>query len=169
MRSVEMLAAFFVHADEGCDCAGLTRQPFYRCWSSRAMALKSPADLGFDRPRFFLPTSTIQYVIIPTAWRNPGSPFAGGLKGITDRADVRRKSAPERVAAAVELARQRQGQLIVWCGQNIESKQMSKALGSDAIEIEGSQTPDEKLNVFAPSCAVMCASWSLKLASPGLG
>ena len=144
MRRVEMLAAFFVHDDKGWRLRGHAREPFYHWLASWAMALKSPADLGFDGSRFLLPTLTIQDVIIPTAWRNPGSLFAGGLKGITDRADVRRKSAPERVAAAVELARERQGQLIVWCGQNIESKQMSKALGSDAIEIEGSQTPDEK-------------------------
>ena len=106
MRREDMLASFFVHDDAGWRLRGHARTPFFRWLASWAMSLKNPADLGYDGSRFALPPLTIRDVVVETEWRKPGELFAGKLKGITDRVDVRRQTISTRVQAAVEVIEQ---------------------------------------------------------------
>ncbi len=55
MKRNEMLASFFVHDQDGWRLRGHAAKPFYRWLASWSMALKSPADLGYDASRFILP------------------------------------------------------------------------------------------------------------------
>jgi len=73
---------------------GHASKAFYRWLASWALAMKSPSDLGYDASRFALPPLNIVDSIVETDWRKPGHLFPGGLKGITDRADIRKASAP---------------------------------------------------------------------------
>lgn len=144
MRRVEMLAAFFVHDEDGWRLRGHAREPFFRWLASWAMSLKTPADLGYDDSRFNLPPLEIlDTKVKSTAHISTGQLF-GGLKGIGDRSRVRALTVRDRVTAAAQLAQDAEGQVIVWCGLNNESKAITATLCGIAVEVEGSQEPDEK-------------------------
>jgi len=141
MKRNEMLASFFVHDEDGWRLRGHASKPFYRWLASWCMAMKSPADLGYDASKFTLPKLTIHDAIVPTDWRKPGELFPGGLHGITDRISVRKNSVHSRIETAAKIANESKGQVIVWCGLNTESDAVTKAifgsenlLGSDSIE-----------------------------------
>ncbi|MCH8135373.1 MAG: helicase [Proteobacteria bacterium] len=141
----EMLACFFVHDQKGWRLRGHAHDSFYKWMASWSMTLRSPEDLGYDGSRFALPELRIHDLTIATDWRRPGQLFPGDLKGISDRAKVRKASAADRVKASARLIERIDGQIIVWCGLNDESQLISRSLGRDAIEVSGSMSTEEKL------------------------
>jgi DNA modification methylase len=143
MRREEMLASFFVHDENGWRLRGHAAKPFYRWLASWAMSLKSPADIGFNASAFALPELRIHDVIVETEWRRPGELFPGDLKGITDRADVRRQSIDDRVRAATAIASKASGQVVVWCGLNDEAAAVTAAI-EGAVEVAGSDSMEVK-------------------------
>lgn len=146
MSRVEMLAAFFVHDDAGWRLKGHAREPFYRWLASWSISLLRPSDLGYDDAGFDLPGLTITPHLLPAAYTPPGQLFATTLKGVGDRAAVRRATAAARVAATVDLIGAAPDEpWIVWCGLNSEQDALAAALGSAAISIYGSLPPDEKV------------------------
>jgi superfamily II DNA or RNA helicase len=149
MSRVEMLSAFFVHDDDGWRLKGHARQPFFRWLASWAMSLKNPSDLGFDDAGYDLPPLAITPEIVSTDYVPEGQLFATVLKGVSDRAHVRKRTVQDRVAAAVELIRADDGQpWIVWTGRNDESESVTKAI-PDAVEVTGSQSPEQKADALA--------------------
>jgi hypothetical protein len=99
----EMLATFFVHDEDGWRLKGHARQPFYRWLASWAMSLRRPSDLGYADDGYDLPPLEIESVIVSTDYAPPGQMFATALKGVGDRAAVRRDTLKERVAKAHEI------------------------------------------------------------------
>jgi hypothetical protein len=107
----EMLATFFVHdmdkhkdrTTSGWRLKGHAQDPFYRWLASWGMSVQKPSDLGYDDALFALPPLSIESVILPTDYVPPGQLFATTLKGIGDRAAVRKQTIGERVSAAVSL------------------------------------------------------------------
>ena len=87
-----------------------------------------------------MPPLTIKTHYVKTAFQREGELFASmGLKGITDRSAVRRGSITARVALAAQLAREAEGQVMLWCGLNEESSQLARLLADDSsTEITGS-------------------------------
>lgn len=146
MKRTDMLSAFFVHDDSGWRLRGHAANAFYRWMASYAMALRSPDDIGFDGRAFQLPPLTIKAHTVQTPRYANGALFNDiGLKGITDRAATRRNTLSERVALAVTLAQQAEGQVICWCGLNEESTALARALGPDAcVEVHGTLSLEEK-------------------------
>lgn len=150
MSRVEMLAAFFVHDEDGWRLRGHATRPFYRWLASWCMALKKPSDIGYEDNGFELPSLTIADEVVTTDWRIPGNLFAGGLRGITDRAAVRKRSVPDRLEAAARIVRESEGQVIVWCGLNTESEKIAGMLGEDAVEVSGAHsTADKESKIMA--------------------
>lgn len=147
MQRNEMLASFFVHDQDGWRLRGHARQPFYRWLASWSMALKSPSDLGYDGSAFVLPELTIHDEVVETEWRKPGHLFAGGLKGITDRADVRKTSVMNRVERCAEIIKRTSGQVIVWCGLNTEADEIADAIPL-AVNVAGSDSAEDKADNF---------------------
>lgn len=147
MKRTDMLSSFFVHDQDGWRMRGHAREPFFRWLTSWAMAMKSPADLGYDGSRFKLPPLRIHDEVVSTGWRRPGQLFPGGLKGITDRSSVRRESIDDRVARAVEIATSTEDQVIVWCGLNDESKAAAAAIPG-AVEVCGADSIESKVDAI---------------------
>lgn len=138
----EFLATWFVHDDAGWRMKKHAKLPFYRWLASWAVALRSPADIGFSDAGFQLPTLSIRDVIVE-------SPHAGhslfpeiAVKGITGRMAARRGSLEPRVAAATELVTTGKPWLI-WCGLNPESEAMTAAV--DGVEVKGSDSYASKV------------------------
>jgi hypothetical protein len=144
MPRVEMLAAFFVHDDEGWRLRKHAREPFYRWLASWGMSMLHPRDLGFEAEGYDLPPLTVEPVVVRTDYVPEGQLFPTGLHGIGDRSAVRKGTLTERVRRAADLILSEPGESwIAWCGLNAESDELA-CLIPGAIVVEGSQSPDEK-------------------------
>ena len=143
MTREQMLATFFVHDQDGWRMRGYAKDKLFQWLATWAMAMKRPDDLGFDGTGYDLPALNIIDHVVETDWRREGELFPGALKGITDRADVRRSSVGERVVRAVDIATNTEGQVIIWCGLNRESEAIARAM-PEAVHVQGSDDPDVK-------------------------
>lgn len=143
MTRAEMLAHFFVHDDSGWRLKGHAVEPFYRWLASWGMAIKRPSDLGYSDDGFVLPALTVTPHFVPTNWKPDGYLFPVKLKGITERASVRKTTMIPRVAKCVEIIESEPDeQWLVWCGTNDEGKALTQAL--EAIEVKGNDDADYK-------------------------
>lgn len=148
MSRPEMLSAFFVHDDEGWRLKGHASEPFFRWLASWGMSVRKPSDLGYDDDGFILPELSIRAQFVETDVAPDGALFFTGLKGITDRASVRRKTAVDRVQAAADLANGDSGeQWILWCGLNQEADALAR-LVPDAVNVQGSDDPESKASAL---------------------
>lgn len=145
----EMLSAFFVHGSlgqgekDGWRLKGHAEDAFFRWLASWGMAVRRPSDLGYDDAGFALPPLTIRPEFVASDYVPDGQLFFGGLKGVTDRAQVRRGTVDERVSLAAGLVNDSAEQWIVWHGLNSEGEALVRAI-PDAVMVEGSQSPEQK-------------------------
>jgi hypothetical protein len=149
MSPSEMRSTFFIADSRGefmrYRLKHHAHEAFFRWLASWAIAVKRPSDLGYDDGSFLLPQLTIEAHYVDTEYVPEGQLFTTQLFGVTEQARVRRETADDRVARAVQLVQAEPDQpWIVWCGMNSESEAVAKRL-PDAIEVRGSDDPDEKL------------------------
>jgi hypothetical protein len=147
MTRAEMLASFFVNRGEGnrsWDLKGHAREAFYKWLASWSCFINKPSDLGYSDDGFTLPELHIHGEIIATDSAPPGRLFRDRMKGVTERAEVRKATVSTRVTQAAALAWAADGQVIVWCGLNEEQETMADALGDDCVSVTGSQSSEEK-------------------------
>lgn len=117
--------------------------PFYRWLSSWAVALRHPADLGYESCGFDLPPLNIRDRIIDAG------PVDGVLfpelsvYGLQGRLAARRGSLEDRVAVIRDLVATNPGPWILWCGLNTEADALAAAI-PDAINVQGNDTHAEK-------------------------
>lgn len=143
----EMLATFFVH--EGAIRAGEAEEDwrmkrhaendFWQWMSTWALVYNKPGDLGFSDPEYELPELR-RHLITVEALRKPapGCFFPSGKMSLQERAQVRKQTAQDRVAAAATLINaDRQSSWLVWCGLNEEAALLETAL-ADAQQVSGS-------------------------------
>ena len=145
----DVLATFFLHEADDARATGWrlknhAREAFWRWLASWGMSLKRPSDIGYSDEGYLLPPLEILPVITGGEVKVPGRLFVEKLRGVGDRAAVRRQTIEARVTAAVELIRQDRQPWIAWCGLNDESAAVAAALGDEAVEVTGSMSPEEK-------------------------
>lgn len=146
MPRTDMLAAFFVHDDNGWRLKGHAREPMSRWLASWGMCLKRPSDLGYDDTGYVLPALTVRLILVSTEYTPEGQLFATTLKGIGDRATVRKQTIADRVAAAVRLIEAEPDEpWTIWCGLNAEQDAVAAALGDRCVSIFGSLAPEDKV------------------------
>lgn len=143
LTRAEMLAAFFVHDEEGWRLKGHAEQPFYRWLASWSMSMRTPSDLGYSDEGFILPALSIDSVWVEADYRPEGSLFHMGLHGVTDRAKVRKGTLAQRVAAAAELVASKPGQWMLWCGLNDEADALREMIPG-SVNVQGSDSPESK-------------------------
>jgi hypothetical protein len=145
MSRTEMLAAFFVHDDDGWRLKGHATTPFYRWLASWAVCITMPSDLGYPDDGYVLPPLNVMPHYVQTDYHPDDQLFATKLHGVGDRAKVRRATIDARLQVALDLIRSEPKQpWLVWVGLNDEGRQIAKMLGSDAVLIEGADDPEEK-------------------------
>lgn len=151
MTRPEFLATWFVKVDQGLRTTehhgwrlkGHARAPFFRWLASWAVALRSPADLGYDDTLYRLPALAIRDRVLAASFAPEGMLFHDmAAKGIQGRLAARCASLEDRVAATVDLVK-RPGQWIIWCGLNTEADALARSL-PDAVNVSGSDTYAEK-------------------------
>ena len=142
MSRAEMLAAFFVHDDDGWRMKGHAVEPMFRWMASWAWAIRKPSDMGYPDVGYELPPLRIHGEVVHVEVSPDGQLFATDLGGIGGRHAVRRQTLDARVKRAAELACE-PGQWIVWCGLNDEAQGITD-LVDGAVNVEGSWSPDAK-------------------------
>lgn len=144
----EMLAAFFVHDDDGWRPKGHAIEPMYEWMSGWSVALRKPSDIGYDDCGYDLPPLELVAEIVTSEIESEGQLFATDLGGVGGRAKVRRQTIDARVERAAQLAIGNDDQWIIWCGLNDEAEQVARAIGQDAVNVPGSWSPDDKADAI---------------------
>ncbi|MGE4164237.1 MAG: SNF2-related protein [Vicinamibacterales bacterium] len=141
---VNMLAAYFVHDDQGWRLKGHAREPMFRWMATWAVALRRPSDLGYPDGDYQLPGLDIIPELIRVDVEADGQLFATDLGGVGGRAQVRRATLPARCERAADLVRAEPHEpWLLWCGLNDEATTLAKML-PDAVNVHGSMSPEEK-------------------------
>jgi len=148
MTPAEMRSTFFIADSKGefmrYRLKGHARQAFYRWMASWAMAVKTPSDIGHDDAGYQLPELRVRTHFVETDWKPSGRLFPVGLDGIVERAEVRRSTIDERVAATVARVESEPDEAwLIWCGLNEEGRAVARAI-PDAVLVEGSDPPERK-------------------------
>lgn len=149
MKPSDMLNLFFTTRIKNKEAAKFALNPraeddFYRWMARWAVAIKRPSDFGYSDEGYILPPLTINKAIVGSSYKPEGQLFHTHLKGVTERAKVRRTTLPARVELAVEILQSEPDEpWIVWCGLNEESELIAKLLPG-AVEVRGSDTPEQK-------------------------
>jgi superfamily II DNA or RNA helicase len=151
LSRTEMLATFFVH--DGGDTSqwrlkGHARGDFWRWLTSWAVALRSPADLGYDAAGYDLPKLAMHHITTETdhteAAKELGTLFVLDAKTLSEQRAARRASLKDRILEAqILVAREPSESWLLWCDLNAESESLSRAIPG-AVEITGSDAPETK-------------------------
>lgn len=144
----EMLAAYFVHDDEGWRLKGHARKPMFAWMASWAVALSRPSDIGGDDDGYLLPGLDITPHLLPVNVIPEGQLFATDLGGVGGRAKIRKATLDARCEHAAKLVCNEPDEpWLLWCGLNAEADRLA-ALVPGAVNVEGSWTPEAKAEAF---------------------
>jgi len=147
MSRQEMLSAFFVHDSDGWRLKKHAEEPFYRWLASWGMAIKKPSDLGYSDEGYILPKLNIKPMFVKTDYQPEDTLFFVGMKGIQDRAKVRKGTMDERITATAKLVNEGKEQWIVWCGLNDEANRITSMIPG-AINVQGSDSNEKKIEAI---------------------
>lgn len=148
MSRTHMLAAYFIHDQDGWRLKRHGRLPMYDWMTQWAVALRRPSDVGGDDTGYDLPGLEIHSHLLPVDVVPDGQLFATELGGVTGRAEVRRLTLAARVARARELVMAEPDEpWLLWCGLNAESEALAAAIPG-AVNVHGAMDPDEKARLL---------------------
>ncbi|MGO3325342.1 DEAD/DEAH box helicase [Gordonia sp. (in: high G+C Gram-positive bacteria)] len=184
MARNHMLAAYFVHDQDGWRLKGHALRPMIEWMTTWAVAIRRPSDIGGSDKGYDLPGLLIDSHYVPVDIDAEGQLFATELGGVSGRAKVRRQTLDARVAEAARLVNAEPGEpWVLWVGMNDEADALAKAIPG-AVNVHGSLDADEKARlllgfadgdyrvlVTKPSIASMGMNWQhcARMAFVGLG
>ena len=148
MRRVDMLAAYFVHDDNGWRLKGHARRPMLSWMATWAVALRRPSDMGYADDGYDLPGLEIKPHLLPVNLVPEGELFATDLGGVGGRAKVRRETLAARCARAAEIvAAEPDEPWLLWCGLNDEADELARLIPG-SVNVHGAWSPQEKADAF---------------------
>ena len=147
MSRTHMLAAYFIHDQDGWRLKGHARRPMMQWMAQWAVALTKPSDVGGDDTGYNLPGLDVLPEIVTADIEAEGQLFATDLGGVTGRAQMRRKTLDARVDRAAKLVANDPGAWILWCGLNTEAEALAAAIPG-AVNVHGALDPDDKARLL---------------------
>ena len=147
MSRTHMLAAYFIHDQDGWRLKGHARRPMMQWMAQWAAALTKPSDVGGDDTGYILPGLEVIPEIVGVEVEADGQLFATDLGGVTGRAEMRRKTLGSRVDRAAKLVANQPGPWIMWCGLNSEAEALADAIPG-SVNVHGALDPDEKARLL---------------------
>ena len=147
MSRTHMLAAYFIHDQDGWRLKGHARRPMMEWMAQWAVALTRPSDVGGDDTGYDLPGLDVIPEIVTAEIEAEGQLFATDLGGVTGRSEMRRKTLQARVDRAAKLVANEPGPWILWCGLNSEADALAAAIPG-AVNVHGSLEPDDKARLL---------------------
>jgi hypothetical protein len=140
----EMLAAYFVHDQDGWRIKGHAVEPMHRWMATWAAAVRTPSDVGGDDAGYILPPLRVHPEIVMADIESEGQLFATDLGGVGGRAQIRKATMAARVERTIAVVQAHpDDQWIIWCGLNDEAATIAKAIPG-AVNVEGSWSADSK-------------------------
>jgi superfamily II DNA or RNA helicase len=144
MSRTHMLAAYFIHDNDGWRLKGHAQGPMFRWMASWAIALRKPSDLGYDDTGYNLPGIVITPHLIEVPIEAPGQLFPTDLGGVGGRAAVRRETLDARCEHAAKIIMDEPDEpWLVWCGLNAEAERLAELIPG-AVNVSGSWPPEDK-------------------------
>lgn len=145
MTRQNMLAAYFVHDQDGWRIKGHAYEPMLDWMSTWALAIRRPSDLGYPDEGYDLPGLEIVSEVVDAAIKPAdGELFALTVGGVSGRSRVRKETLAVRVDRAVELvASEPDEQWLLWAGLNDEADALADRI-PESVNVHGSMTPEEK-------------------------
>lgn len=147
MSRTHMLAAYFIHDQDGWRPKNHGKEAMYQWMSQWAVAIRKPSDVGGDDTEYKLPGLEIVPEIVEAQIEAEGQLFATELGGVTGRATMRRKTLQARVDRAAQLVANNPGPWILWCGLNSEADALAAAIPG-AVNVHGSLDAEEKAQLL---------------------
>ena len=147
MSRTHMLAAYFIHDQDGWRLKGHARRPMMEWMAQWAVALTRPSAVGGDDTGYDLPGLDVIPEIVTAEIEAEGQLFATDLGGVTGRSEMRRKTLQARVDRAAKLVANEPGPWILWCGLNSEADALAAAIPG-AVNVHGSLEPDDKARLL---------------------
>jgi len=149
MDATDMRMRWFVR-DEGMNnyrLKGHAFHDFYGWIGTWASVLRKPSDIGYEDDGYLLPPLHFHEREIETEQRDHGMLFNEVAVSATNfNAELRLTKVP-RMEAAAEIVKASDEPFIVWVRQNEEAKFILDLI-PDAVEVSGSQTPEQKESAF---------------------
>lgn len=123
---------------------GHAKADFYGWIASWAIIFENPADIGFAETgkKFILPPLHIHEHQVETEPQQ-GMLFAQGIVNATNFNAELRRTKRKRLELAAQLARETEGQVLIWIKQNEEGETL-RTLLPDAIEVRGNDKDTDK-------------------------
>lgn len=147
MTRTHMLAAYFVHDQDGWRLKGHARRPMMQWMAGWAVALRKPSDIGYQDLGYQLPGLRIIPHLVDVPIEAEDQLFPTDLGGVGGRARVRRETLDERVRVAAEIVAAEPDQpWLLWCGLNGEADKIATATG--AVNVHGGLTPEQKADAL---------------------
>ncbi len=145
MTRTNMLAAYFVHDQDGWRLKGHAVEPMLDWMSTWAIAIRRPSDLGYGDDGYDLPgLSIIPELVDVEIEPGDGELFAMTIGGVQGRSKVRRESMDARVQRTVELVEaEPEEPWLLWTGLNDEADALAESIPG-SVNVHGSMSPDEK-------------------------
>jgi len=155
MSYSEMLSTFFVH--DGGDTSkwrlkGHAENDFYRWLASWSVAMRNPADLGFDGTRHILPPKTRHEIVVQGTVeeaQSQGWLFPMEALTLMERRGARKASIDQRVTQCAEVVNgiPTDEKCIIWCNLNAEGDALTDAI-SGAVQVQGADSAETKERVL---------------------
>lgn len=147
----EMLAHWFVHDADGWRLKGHATRDFYRWLATWSVFLRDPSDIGESAEGYVLPQLDVRAVYVETTAVPDGFLFqTSELKGVGDRAAVRKSTIHDRIEAAASLIEAEPDRAwVCWTGLNDESEALArrlKHLGERLVQVEGNTSEEDKVD-----------------------
>lgn len=149
MSRTNMLAAYFVHDQDGWRLKGHAVEPMLDWMSSWAIAIRRPSDIGYPDEGYDLPGLNIIPELVPVHIEPAdGELFAISVGGVGDRARVRRETLAARVKRTAELVYAEPNEpWLLWCGLNDEADALELILPG-SVNVTGAMSPEEKASLL---------------------
>lgn len=156
MSYTDMLSTFFTHdggETQKWRLKGHAENDFWKWLASIAVMIRQPSDLGYEDGAYKLPPihrhqHTVRADFAPSI--ETGTLFPMEARTLQERLSARRDTVSERVALASDLTPSDRP-FVWWCNLNAESEALAKAI-PDAVEVRGSDTPEEKERKILAFC-----------------
>jgi hypothetical protein len=143
-----MLAAYFIHDQDGWRLKGHAKRPMYRWMSSWAVAIRKPSDMGYPDDSYDLPGLQIIPHTLEVNEAPEGQLFATDLGGVGGRAKIRRSTLAARCERAAELvAAEPDEPWLLWCGMNDEAETLAKLIPG-SVNVHGAWSPEDKADAL---------------------
>lgn len=142
----DMRSKWFVR-DEGMNnyrLKGHAKADFYGWIASWAIMFENPADIGFvETGKLFKLPNLNYYEHAVEVAPQKGQLFASGIVNATNFNSELRKTMSQRLELVAKIARETEGQVLIWVKQNKEGEELRKLL-PEAVEVKGNDSDSHK-------------------------